>query len=56
MKKQVCKKVMYRINVFLVENNIITTKFYKIKTLLSRDIIIETINKKEAKNLKKIDS
>ena len=41
-----------RINAYLVENNITTTKLRAAQTLPSGDIAIQTTNKKEAEKLR----
>lgn len=53
IKKQALKKVIYRINVHLIENNITITKLRPAQILPSRDITIQTTNEKEAEKLRK---
>ena len=55
MKKQAPKKVAHRIDAYLIENNIITTKLHAARTLPSGDIAIQTTNKKEAEKLREED-
>lgn len=52
MKKQAPKKVTYKIDAYLIENNIITIIFQVAQTLSSGDIAIQTLNKEKAKKLK----
>lgn len=52
IKKQVLKKFTHRIDTYLIENNIITTKLYKAQTLSDENIAIQTINKKEVEKLR----
>lgn len=56
MKKQALEKVAYRIEAYLIENNIITAKLCMAQTLLSGDIAIQTTTKEEAKKLRGKDS
>lgn len=51
-KKQAPKKGAHRIDAYLFKNNIIITKPQIAQTLLSDNISIQTINKKEAKKLR----
>lgn len=51
MRKQAPEKVTYRIDVFLIENNITTTKFCAAQTLSSGDIAIWTTSIEKAEKL-----
>ncbi len=51
MKKQAPEEVAHRIDAYLIENNITTTKLCVAQTLPSRDIAIQTTNKEEAEKL-----
>lgn len=55
IKNQAPKEVAHRIDIYLMENNIITTKLQAAQTLLSEDIGIQTTNKKNAKKLREED-
>ncbi len=44
MKKQAPEEVAYRIDAYLVENNITATKLRAAQTLLGGDIAIQTTN------------
>ena len=52
MKKQAPKEVAHRIDAYLMENNITTTKLHAARTLPSGDIAIQTTNKEEAEKLR----
>lgn len=56
MKKQASKKVAYKINTYLIKNNITIIKLYMAQTLSSRDITIQISNEEEVEKLKKKDS
>lgn len=47
---------MYKIDIYLIENNITTTKLCATRILLSKDTIIQTISIEEVENLRKEDS
>ncbi len=47
---------MQKIDIYLVEKNITTTKLQVAQNLFSRDIFIKTIKGKEVEKLKKEDS
>ena len=51
MKKQSPKEVAHKIDAYLIENNITTTKLLAAQTLSSRDIAIQIIIKEEAEKL-----
>lgn len=56
IKKQAPKKVAYKIDAYLIENNITTTKVCVVaQTLPSGDIVIQTTNKETAEKLKRED-
>lgn len=55
MKKQALEKIAHRIDIYLIENNITTTKLHATQTLLSGDIAIQIIDKKEAEKLREED-
>ncbi len=52
MKKQAPKEVAHRIDAYLIENNITTTKLRAARTLPSGDIAIQTTNEEEAEKLR----
>lgn len=52
MKKQAPKVVVYKIDTYLIEKNINSTKVHVIQILLSEDIALQPTNKKEAKKLR----
>ena len=52
MKKQAPETLTYKIDAYLVENNITTTKLRAERTLLSGDIAIQTTNEEEAEKLR----
>ncbi len=52
MKKQALKEVARRIDAYLIENNITTTKLRAAQTLPSGDIAIQTTNEEEAEKLR----
>ena len=55
MKKQAPKEVAQRIDAYLIENNITTTRLHATLTLPSRDVAIQTRTKKEAEKLRRED-
>lgn len=55
MRKQAPEEVVYRINAYLIENNITIIKLYIARTLPSRDVVIQTTSIKKAKKLKEED-
>lgn len=56
IKKQALKKSPHRIETYLIDNNITTTKLRTAQPLLIGDIIIQITNKKEAEQLRKKES
>lgn len=56
IRKQALEKRTYKINIYLIENNITTTKFHIARTLSSGDVVIQTTNIKEVEKLKEEDS
>lgn len=56
MKKQTPKKVTYRIDTYFIEKNITTVKLCIAQILLSRDITILIISKKQTEKLRREDS
>lgn len=55
IEKQASEKVANKIDVYLVENNITTTKLCVARTLPSRNIGIQTISIEKAKKLREKD-
>lgn len=53
IKKQIPRKVVYKINVYLIKSNITITKLRMAQTQIIRDIIIQITNKKKVMTLKK---
>lgn len=52
IKKQAPEEVAYRIDVYLIKNNITTTKLRATRTLPSGDVTIQTTNEEEAEKLR----
>lgn len=52
---QASQKVAYKIDAYLIKNNITNTKLCIAQILLSKDIAIQTTNKKKTKKLKEED-
>lgn len=55
IKKQVLKEVAYKIDIYLIENNITTTKLRVAQILPSRDITIQTTNEEKTEKLRRED-
>lgn len=56
MKKQPLKKVVHKIDDYLIEINISSTKFYTIQTLLGGDMEIQRSKKETVKKLRRENS
>ena len=56
MKKQAPRQVAYRIDAYLIENNITTVKLHTAQNLPSRDIVIQITNKEDAEKLRAEDA
>lgn len=56
MRKQAPEEVAHRIDAYLMENNITTTKFRVARTLPSGDVAIQTTNAEEAEKLRGEDA
>lgn len=52
IRKQALEKIVYRINAYLIRNNITTTKLCAVLILPSKDVAIQTTSIDEAKKLR----
>lgn len=53
MKKQTLEKIVYKIDIYLIENSNTTAIFYIVQTLLSKNVVIQTTSIEKTKKLRK---